>query len=195
MKNFLQRKGVDVLKTIIGGLALTIALASPVITSSQTSAIKINAGLWEHSFTLNSGNGEMEQAMKQMQAQMAKMSPAERKQIEAAMAQSGVSFGPKGNSVKVCLTKEEVERETPPPAQDGCSQTAKRTGNTWNLSFKCPGPPPSSGDGTITYKSATAYSGVLNATTTDRGKTEKVQMSITGQWLGANCGNVKPIKP
>jgi hypothetical protein len=40
-----------------------------------------------------------------------------------------------------------------------------------------------------------SYTGLINIVTTERGKAEKVQMTTAGKWLGANCGNVKSIKP
>lgn len=174
--------------------ALCAMLASPA-SFAQAGGTKMNPGLWEHSFTMKSQGGQMEKAMKEMQQAMASMPPEQRRQMEAMMGQHGVKMGPQGNSVKICLTKEDAERDQPPPAQDGCTQTAKRSGNVWNISFKCPGPPPSSGDGSVTLQGATAYGGVINVVTEIEGKPEKVQMTTSGKWLGADCGNVRPVKP
>ena len=174
--------------------ALYAVLASPA-SFAQTGGTKMSPGLWEHSFTMKSQSGQMEKAMKEMQQAMASMPPEQRRQMEAMMGQHGMKLGPQGNSVKVCLTKEDAERDQPPPAQDGCTQTAKRSGNVWNISFKCPGPPPSSGDGSVTLQGAAAYGGVINVVTEVDGKPEKVQMTTSGKWLGADCGNVRPVKP
>jgi hypothetical protein len=175
-------------------VALCAVTAGPTAVA-QVGGTKMSPGLWEHSFTMKTQSGQMEKAMKEMQQAMAGMPPEQRRQMEAMMAQRGMSMGPQGNSVKVCLTKEEAERDEPPPAQDGCTQTARRSGNVWSISFKCPGPPPSSGDGRVTLHSATAYSGVIDAVTEVEGQPEKVQMTTSGKWLGANCGNIKPRKP
>ncbi len=174
--------------------ALSALLASP-LALAQPGGPKLSAGLWEHSFTMKSQDGKIEKAMKEMQQAMASMPPEQRRQMEAMMGQQGMSIGPKGNTVKVCMTKEDAERDEPPPAQDGCTQTAKRSGNVWSISFRCPGPPPSSGNGTVTIQGPTAYSGVINVVSEVQGKPEKMQMATTGKWLGANCGNIKPVRP
>lgn len=171
--------------------ALPVALASPP-SLAQSGAAKMSHGLWEHSFTVKSQGGRMEQAMKDMQQALASMPPEQRRQMEAMLGQQGLGIGPKGNTVKVCVSKEDAERDQPPPAQDGCTQTARRSGNVWNVSFRCPGPPPSSGEGSITLQSATAYSGVMQVVTDVDGKPEKLQMTTSGKWLGSDCGNIKP---
>ncbi len=174
--------------------AFCAVLASP-LALAQAAGPKMSPGLWEHSFAVKSADGKIEKAMKEMQQAMASMPPEQRRQMEAMMGKQGMSMGPQGNSVKVCMTKEDAERDRPPPAQDGCTQTATRSGNVWSISFRCPGPPPSSGDGSVTLQSPTSYSGVINVVTEVQGKTERVQMSSSGKWLGANCGSVKPLKP
>lgn len=176
-------------------LAVPISLLASPAAWAQAGAMKMSPGLWEHTATLKSQSGKMEKAMKEMQQALASMPPEQRRQMEAMMGQQGLSVGPQGTSFKVCLSKEDAERDQLPPPQDGCSQTARRSGNVWNISFKCPGPPPSSGQGTVTMLSATAYSGVIQVATEVDGKPEQMQMSSTGKWLGAQCGSVKPVKP
>lgn len=180
--------------TLAALLATCAALASP-LAQGQTGGPKLSPGLWEHSFTMKSQSGKMEKAMKEMQQAMASMPPEQRRQMEAMMGKQGVAIGPQGNSVKVCMSKEDAERDQPPPAQEGCTQTAQRSGNVWSISFKCQGPPPSSGNGSVTIQSPTAYSGIINVVTDVDGKAEKVEMATSGKWLGANCGNIKPVKP
>ncbi len=173
--------------------ALLLALWSP-LALAQGAALKMSPGLWEHGFTMKSQGGQMEQALKEMQQSLASMPPEQRRQMEAMLAQQGMSLGPKGQSVKVCLSREDVERDQPPPPQDGCTQTARRSGNVWNLSFRCPGPPPSSGEGRLTLQSPTAYSGSFDLVTTVEGKPEKLQMDVTGKWLASDCGTVRPAR-
>lgn len=175
-------------------VALCAATTSP-LAFAQAGGMKMSPGLWEHSFTMKTQSGKMEKAMKEMQQAMASMPPEQRRQMEAMMGQQGMAIGPQGNSVKVCMSKEDAERDQPPPAQDGCTQTSKRSGNVWSISFKCPGPPPSSGEGSVTIQSPIAYSGTINVVTDVQGKAEKVEMATSGKWLSANCGNIKPVRP
>ena len=172
-------------------LILAAFLVCPLAASGQP-ATKFRAGLWEHGFTMSSQSGQMEAAMKQMQQSMASMPPAQRKMMEDMMAKQGVGIGPGGNSVKVCLSKEDAERDSP-PQQEGCTQTTRRSGNVWQVAFQCKGPPPSSGDGQLTLVSPTAYTGNFTIRTEHDGKPETLKMTQNGKWLGADCGNIRPV--
>lgn len=173
-------------------LLAAAALAAEPALSQGT---RLQPGLWDHSFSMKSQSGRLEKALQEMQQALASMPADQRRQMEAMMGQQGVGFGPQGSSVKTCLSKEEAERDQPPPPQDGCTQTARRNGQVWTVSFKCPGDPPSSGTGTVTLVSPTAYSGSFDLVTDVDGRPEKVKMTTQGKWLGAACGNIKPSKP
>ncbi|MBA3592463.1 MAG: DUF3617 domain-containing protein [Pseudomonadota bacterium] len=156
-------------------------------------------GLWEITQKMG-GSAEMDKAMAQMHQQMASMPPAQRKQMEDMMAKQGMSMGAGtggGISVKVCLTKEMVERnEIAQPQQQGDCQstTSARVGNTQKISFSCM-QPPSSGEGQITYTSNEAYTMKMVTTTTVKGKPEKMTLDGAGKWLSADCGAIKLLAP
>lgn len=177
---------------LVPPLILAALLGTTVNAFAQASAVKLKPGLWEHGFTMRSSSGQAEAALAQMQQAMASIPPEQRKMMEDMMAKQGVGIGPKGNSVKVCLTKEDVERDTP-PQEPGCTQTSRRSGNVWQVSFQCKGPPPSSGEGQVTLQNPGAYSGNFTVRTTDKGKTETYQMSQNGKWLSADCGTIRPV--
>ena len=160
--------------------------------AAQAQSIQIKAGLWEHGYDMKSSDPRVEAAMKQMQQSMASLPPDQRKMMEDMMAKQGVGIGPKGNTVRVCMTQADVERGPGQP-EPGCTQNARRNGNTWNVSFECKGPPPSSGEGQVTLVSPTAYQGQFEVRTVEDGKPLKMQMAQRGKWLGADCGKVKPI--
>ena len=170
---------------------LAAALALPLAASAQSA--KLRPGLWEHGFTMKSQSGKMEAAMAQMQQSMASLPPEQRKMMEDMMARQGVGIGPAGNTVRLCLTPEEAERDSPPPPQEGCTQTSKRSGNVWQIAFQCKGPPPSSGEGQVTLLGPTAYGGNFTMRTVENGKPEQFQMTQSGKWLGSDCGKVRPI--
>jgi hypothetical protein len=155
-------------------------------------------GLWEINNKMG-GSAEMDKAMAQMQQQMAGMPPAQRKQMEDMMAKQGMSMGAGsggGISVKVCMTREMVERnEMAQPQQGDCKSTASpRVGNTQKISFTCT-QPPSSGEGQITFTSNEAYTMKMVTTTTVKGKPEKMTLEGSGKWLSADCGAIKPMSP
>ena len=179
-------------------LTLIAALAAALLTSQAfAQAQKMRPGLWDHGFTMKSQSGQMEGAMAQMQQSMASLPPEQRKMMEQMLAQQGLGIGPKGNSVKVCITKEQAELDSI-PKQEGCTQNVQRvSANTVKVSFSCKGgqgEPPSSGEGTMTFSSPTAYSGNFKVKTVVDGKPEQIDMAQNGKWLAADCGNIKPVR-
>ena len=159
----------------------------------------IRPGLWEIQHKVG-GNPQMEQAMAQMQKQMAAMSPAQRQQMEAMLGQQGVSMPSPGSgggmAMKVCISPSMAARSEMPSQNEGdCTSTVTaRSGNTMKMRFACQDPP-SSGEGTYTFSGDTAYSMKMVVNTTRRGKPASVTMDGQGKWLAADCGAVKPIRP
>lgn len=175
--------------TLIATLAAGLALPAPAL--AQT--VQLRAGLWENSIQIKSEDGRIEAAMQQMQAQLAALPPAQRQQMQALMEQQGLGLGSKPNAVKICMTQAQIERAAPPPAEPGCTQNAKRSGNAWQISFQCSGPPPSSGSGSLNLVTPTRYEGQFQLRVVEDGKPMQLQMQQRGQWLGADCGAVKPM--
>ena len=103
-------------------LRLILAVAPLLVTVHSASAQNMKPGLWEHSFTMKSQSGKMEQGMAELQKQIAAMPPEKRKQMEQMMAQSGVAMGSKVNVVKVCVTPEDAARMDMPKFNDQCKQ-------------------------------------------------------------------------
>jgi len=173
---------------LLGGLLIA---ALPAMAQST------KPGLWEVTSKMG-GSAEVDKAMAQMQQQLASMPPAQRKQMEDMMAKQGVGMGSGsdgGISVKVCMTREMIERnEIAPPQQGDCKSTASpRVGNTQKISFSCT-QPPSSGEGQITFSGNEAYTMKMVTTSTVKGKPEKMSLQGSGKWLSADCGAIKPKK-
>jgi hypothetical protein len=167
-------------------LRLILAAAPLLVTGLSVSAQSMKPGLWEHSFTMKSQSGKMEQGMVELQKQIAAMPPEKRKQMEQMMAQSGVAMGAKVNVVKVCVTPEDAARMDMPKFNDQCKQEV--------VKFTCTGQPPTSGEGEVTFSSPTAYTSKSIVNTSVEGKPERMTMDQSGKWLAADCGAIKPIK-
>ncbi len=171
------------------------AIAAATVLPAGAQSLK--PGLWEITNKMQSGSGQMENAMSEMQKQMASMPPDQRKTIEEQMAKSGVKMGAAGPaggmSVKICMTKEMTEKDEVPSQQGDCKSTSQgRSGNTMKMAFTCTNPP-SSGEGQVTFAGPEAYSSKMAINTQVGGKSEKVNMEGSGKWLSADCGNVKPL--
>ena len=171
---------------------ITAALASGALgVAAQT----MKPGLWEINNKMTSSSGEMEKAMAEAQKQLASMPPDQRKMMEDMMAKQGVGLGKGAGStaVKVCMTKEMVERNEVATQQGDCKHTTSpRTGNTMKFSFVCT-KPPSNGEGQVTFVSPEAYAMKMTLNTTANGKPEKMNMDATGKFLSAECGAIKPM--
>ena len=179
-------------------IAVTTAVLLPgALGLAHAQAQKMRPGLWEHSVTMKSQSGQMEAAMAEMQKSLASMPPEQRKQMEQMMSQQGVGMGPKGQTVKICVTQEYADRDTIPQQQPGCTQKVERiNANTMKVAFSCKGgqgQPPSSGEGTVSMQGPTAYTGQFKVKTENAGKPEQIDMAQSGKWLSDNCGAIKPV--
>ena len=173
---------------------IAAAAGTFLLIGTQASAqVRMRPGLWEHSFTVKSQSGQMEKAMADMQQQMASMPPEQRKMMEDMMAKQGMSMGSQGRSVRMCITKEQAERDELPQQDGSCTQQiVQRTSNMIKVKFTCTGQPPASGESEVTFSGPTSYTGKSIVNTTVEGRPERMTMDQTGKWLSADCGNVKP---
>jgi len=168
-------------------------LAVAGIASAQP--MKLQPGLWEQTMTMKSSSGEMEAKMAQMQQQLAAMPPEQRKMVEDMMAKQGVGMGGGGRptTIKMCVSAEQAERAELPQQDGNCKQEmVERSGGTVKYRFSCTGDHPSSGEGEYTMTDPNNYSGKATVLTQVKGKPEKLDMTSTGKWVGADCGNIKP---
>ena len=173
-------------------LSAAAACAAVSVVSASAQTHKMRPGLWEHSHTMTSQSGQIEQATAQMQKQLAALPPEQRKMMEQMMQKQGVSMGPKGTSVKVCVTQADADRDQL-PADSGCTwQVTQRSANAMKTKFTCVGPPPSSGEGEFTFLSPTAYTGKAVMQMVVDGKPERMNLEHSGRWLSADCGTIKP---
>lgn len=172
-------------------LALLAGAASPALAQQ-----KMRPGLWEHSVSMKGQGGQMEAALAEMQHSLAGMPPEQRKRMEQMLAQQGVGMGSRGQTLKICISKEQAELDSI-PAQQGCTQQVQRLdANTVKVAFTCqggPGQPPSSGEGTVSFQGPTAYTGQFRLQTQTQGKPEQIDMAQSGHWLSDHCGALKPL--
>ena len=157
----------------------------------------LKPGLWEVTNQMGGASGaQMDSNMAQMQQQMASMPPEQRKAMEDMMAKQGVRLGagsPGAVGVRVCFTKEMVEKNELPAQQGNCTTTHQsRSGGKMKFAFACTNPT-STGEGEMTIVSPEAYSMKVAVNHQTQGKAEKMNMTGGGKWLSADCGNVKPI--
>jgi hypothetical protein len=181
-----------------------LLIISSISLNAHALKIDMKPGLWEHAFKFDKNSmgamggaqqDQMNKAMEEMKTQMANLPPEQRKMMEDMMAKQGMnmSFGAGGvTTIKVCITPEMANR--PPLEQrDSCTYNfPARSGSTQRFSYQC-SKPVSNGEGEIVFKGADDYDGKMKMTSTEGARKETITMLTTGKFLGANCGNVKPM--
>jgi hypothetical protein len=158
---------------------LILAMFSPL-----TLATEVKAGLWEMEFDAQGMGPEAEAAMKQMES----MPPAQRKQMEAMMAQMGVSMGAKAGSVRFCITPEQAKANDVPVQDDGdCkNKVLSRSDKSMKVEFKCPD---TQGIATVNFLSPTQYETKVDAKVIEGGQRRTIQQTLKSKWVKASCAD------
>ncbi|MBZ5523181.1 MAG: DUF3617 domain-containing protein [Acidobacteriia bacterium] len=134
----------------------------------------------------------------EMEKSMAKMSPEMRARIEAAQKASQANMA-KPHVHKSCVTQEDLNKPLPfdNGKDDGkCTRTVlKATSSTQEFRVDCASDKyKSTATVHITASSSESWAGTMDSTIMPAdGKTNTVfKMNVSGKWLGAACGDVKP---
>lgn len=173
-------------------ISLTALAAAPAMAQDM------RPGLWELNNKISSANGQLAQQMTALQKQIASMPPEQRKLMEDMMSKhAGVTMPTMkdgGMLVKVCVTKEMVAQGQLPIQQSGnCThQRSPMVGKEVKIAFTCTNPD-SRGEGRASFPSDTAFSSTMQMHANINGRAESTTISGQGTWLGAECGNVKPV--
>ncbi|MGA3157109.1 MAG: DUF3617 domain-containing protein [Steroidobacteraceae bacterium] len=177
---------------------LCVALASSALAFADN-PLNLQVGLWEVKplKTVIDGvdnSAKMAQAMASMQAQMANMPPDQRAKMEAMMQQHGVTINQNGLTGQVCLNQDMVKRNAFPVGKDSnCQPTWTQAGNTTNFAYSCSNNGVTrSGKGTA-QRSGNSVSIVTDGTTTSAGGNHTEHMELQMNYLGADCGAIKPV--
>lgn len=178
-------------RPLLGALmatAFTATLAAALPAAAQT----MRPGLWETSSMISSADPQTQAGLSQMQKRLADMSPAQRKQMEQMLKRNGVQLDLSNSGAlrtQVCLTREMIERKEWPVQQGQCTQQATQLApNHVKVNFTCT-KPAASGEGDVTVDDETHYHGKVNA---NMGNGQNAQAAVTGTWLAADCGSVRP---
>jgi hypothetical protein len=174
-------------------LSVAVLICAPAFAQD---ALNMKAGLWELKTLKTVIDGQDNSArMAQMEAAMASMPADKRAQMEAMMQQHGVSMSADGSgmTIKICRTAEQVKNHSIPVGQNGqCQPTYSQSGTTFSFSYNCPlKNGTTSGKGTAT-RSGDTISVVTDGTTTGAGGTHTMHSELQMQYLGADCGSIKP---
>src|SRR4051812_28127261 len=118
--------------------AQLIVAASMLAMASTAGAQSLKPGLWELTHKMQTSSGQMEQQMAQAKRKMANRRRTQRKMMKERRPRRGVKMGrggpAGGTAMKICMTKEMVERNELPTQRGDCKTTQQaRTGNTMKV--------------------------------------------------------------
>jgi len=151
----------------------------------------IKPGLWEISVTPRM-SGEMPIPADQL----AKMTPAARARIEAAMKNAGA----KPRVYKECMTPEKIakgfEMDRGADAASCKRNVIASSSSELTLHDECNDTTrKSSTDVHFEIKGGTQMNGKVHIVVTQSGKSTTVDSTLTGKWLSTSCGSIKDAEP
>jgi hypothetical protein len=174
------------MRNILMGLTLIAPLFAFAANAAETN---LRAGLWQITTTSDLLRLAPHVPPDQMQniKDLAKEYGLELPQIENGAAIS-----------QACITQEMAAKKTLPnfyQSQLGCtSKQASRDGNNYKVDFVCASDElKGNGTATGTISNPEAFTGQTNFIGQAQGNAVNEKADISGKWLNASCGAVKPL--
>jgi hypothetical protein len=155
----------------------------------------VKPGLWEARSSALDADGHVMASPEQ--AALSRLPPEARARMAEVMKARGIAMPDANGATKVCLTKEMFEsggwQQTASDA--GCTTAfSSRSGSTWKWHSICT-KFQSESDGETVFTSPESYRITVTTTMTLKGKTNTSTRIVQAKWLGAACGDIKPITP
>jgi hypothetical protein len=155
----------------------------------------VKPGLWETRMSQLDANGQ--EVPSPELAMLSKMPPEQREKMAEAMKARGVQLPDANGTMKACLSKESLDSGAwqQMAAQSGCVTTfSSRTNSAWKWHSACTSLHAES-DGETTFTGSEGYRTKVTTTATVNGKTQTTTRIMQGKWIGAACGDIKPLAP
>lgn len=166
----------------------TLAFAGAIV-GAQAQTAPIRPGLWQVHME-REVNG---QKAPDMSDRLKNLSPEKRAQYEAMMKQHGVA-NEGGGMNRVCYTRESLDRSAwANQATDCKADFSSRSGKSWKWHTSCP----KSGyeaDGEANFLDSENYTVKSTSVSKINDKVRNSSTTITAKWMGADCGDVKPLE-
>ena len=169
-------------------LVTALAIAAAAVAALSQTAPPIKPGLWQI-HTEREVNG---QKMPDASERMKTLSPEKRAQIEAMMKQHGIAAGA-GGVGQVCYTRESLERSPWAEHESDCKTSfSSHSGSAWKWHTTCPGSS-YEGDSEAIFSDHENYTIKSTSVMKMGDKVRNSRSTITGKWLSADCGGLKPL--
>lgn len=170
-------------------LLITLALAGAGV-AAQPSAPPIKPGLWQVQSEREVDGRKAPDPMERMK----NLPPEARRQMEATMKQRGVDMG-QGGVQKICHTRESLDQGRWRGDSARCkTELTSRSAAAWTWRSVCTSPE-SEMEGEARFTSPEAYTVKTLLTMKRSGQAQTMRMLVNARWLGADCGELKPLQP
>ena len=159
-------------------------------TAQAQTAPPIKPGLWQMQ-----NEREIDgQKAPDMGEHLKKMSPEMRKRMEANMKQHGVDMSGGAGIIKMCQTRESLDQGKWQGDEGRCkTDFSSRSGKVWKWKSVCE-QPPSVSEGEAVFDGPESYTVKVSSSMTMQGQARNSKMTIKAKWLGADCGDLKPLQ-
>jgi hypothetical protein len=167
-----------------------LAAAALASGAHAQSAPPIKPGLWQVQVENDSG-----QKMPDMSEHLKNMPPEQRKKIEAMMKERGVDMSGGAGGMKICHSKESLDQGKWQGDQGNCkTDILSRSSTQWKWRSVCSNPKAES-VGEANFANPENYTVISTTTAAAPGGAPKtIKSTIRSKWLGADCGDLKPIQ-
>ena len=175
--------------------SVLVCLALAVAAAGALPVPPVKPGLWEVRMSVLDADGHEVAAPEQ--AALSRMPPEQRARMAEAMKARGLSMPDANGATKACLTKELFESGAWQQAasNSGCTTNfSTQSATTWKWHSSCTAMK-SESDGETVFTNAEGYKTKVTTTLTVTGKTKTTTRMLQGKWLGADCGDIKPLTP
>lgn len=164
-----------------------LLLGACLLTAAAAAQDKppIKAGLWQLTMARDIDGREMPNPT----ARLDSMPPDARKRIQERLKERGVDAG--AGDLRVCVSQEMLDAGNWRREGSQCkTEYSVRNASLWKWHSSCTAPALET-DGEARFNSPESYSITLDTKSGAR----KVHQAVTGTWLGADCGDLKPALP
>jgi len=180
---------------------LVVALVAFAAVKGLAAGFGLKPGLWESRIVKQVTDGrdttsQMTDAMSQVQNNLARLPPEKRAQLEAMMKEHGALRMGTAGTTRLCISPEMASRNKPIVDPEGRCQPAKinQSGNHTSFEINCnANGTVMTGRGESTANGDVITSRVDVSTRTGKGETHILHNETEMKFLGADCGDVKPI--
>lgn len=173
--------------SVLGAVAL-LAYAAGTLPAPP-----IKTGLWEVTTKMLDADGKPQTPPEQ--AALANMPPELRARMEEMMKARGASLPDANGATKVCHTKDSFNSGSwqALAASAGCTTDfSGQSGNNWKFHSSCAKLQAES-DGEVVFSDPEHYSSKVTTKSSLMGKQNTQTRVMEAHWVGANCGDVKPL--